>query len=659
MNKQARQQQTSINSSSSSSYISYYIYNNNTFTTTTTSSRRSSPTTLSSDQYLRYSKMDPSSLSNPQDAKVNSLHLVLDVEFATSRLVGYVDVRSVLQSDSVSTLILDSNNLEISKVTDLENNPINLGAVHSIFGTPVEIEIAEGQRGKNKEFNARVYYNTTPSSVALQWLKPEQTAGKKHPYLFSQCQAIHARSLVPCQDSPSNKVTYSAQITVDSPLTALMSALSTGKKENGDKTVFTFEQDIVIPTYLIAIVVGNLDSRKIGPRSHVWSEPETVAAGEFEFANTEKFIAAGESILTPYIWKKYDVLLLPPSFPYGGMENPMLTFVTPTLIAGDRSLENVVAHEIAHSWCGNLVTNKYWSEFFLNESFTVLLERKIIERLTNNEMFQFESINGFKHLQDDIDTFGHDNPLTALRPNLDGIDPDDAFSSVPYEKGFNLLCYLETLVGVKDFEAWLKAYITKFAYQSITAQQMKDFFVEYFEQLGKKDAIAVVDWETWFNAPGLPHTCCKFESKLADTAKELAKKWISTKGEGFNNDSEFKQFNSAQIILFLDTLITETEKEKLSVDVLEKIDNLYKLSETKNSEYKNKWYTLCLRHGIQKIEPLVVKFVTSQGRMKFTRPLYRELFKVNKDLAQSTFKTHRHFYHSICSKMVAKDLALE
>ncbi|GAM24186.1 hypothetical protein SAMD00019534_073610 [Acytostelium subglobosum LB1] len=599
--------------------------------------------------------MDPSSLSNPHEAKVDSIHMVLSVDFSNSTLSGYVDVHTTLQSDNVSQLILDSNHLAISKATTVDNQPLThqLGATHEVFGTPVIVEIPVASRGANKQFTARVYYSTTKASPALQWLTSEQTAGKRHPYLFSQCQA----SMVPCQDSPSNKIRYQAEITVQAPLVARMSALFTSQVQNGDLITYHFNQDIQIPTYLIAIAVGNLVSRDIGPRSKIWSEPEMVEKGAYEFANTEKFIQAGEDLLTPYIWKKYDLLLLPPSFPYGGMENPMLTFLTPTLLAGDRSLENVVAHEIAHSWCGNLVTNRYWSEFFLNEGFTVFVERKIVGRMYGTEMFEFEAINGLKHLHDDIVQFGEANPLTALRPNLEGIDPDDAFSSVPYEKGFNLLCYLQSLVGVPEFEAWLKSYISHFSHQSITAEQMRTYFVDYFTEKGKKDSIANVDWDSWFNKPGMPHNQVEFTSALGDTAKELAKRWVSTNGEGIGA-TEFKVFNSQQKILFLDTLLALSEGKSLPIETIEKMDQLYELSSTGNSEYRAKWYTICLRSGLTRIQPKVTAFLIEQGRMKFVRPLYRELNKVNRELATSHFIQHRDFYHNICSKMVAKDLQI-
>jgi len=438
-----------------------------------------------------------------------------------------------------------------------------------------------------------------------------------------------------------------------------MSATPTGHSTTDNETSYSFEQNVPIPTYLIAIAAGQLESREVGPRSRVWSEPKMVDAGAYEFANTEDFIKTGEDLLTPYVWGRYDILLLPPSFPYGGMENPQLTFVTPTLLAGDRSLENVVAHEIAHSWMGNLVTNRYWSEFFLNEGFTVFIERKILaRRAKNNEVFDFEALGGIKHLQDDIDHFGANNPLTALRPNLDGIDPDDAFSGVPYEKGFNLLCYLQSLVGVEKFEQWLKSYVQKFQYQSITADQMKDFFIASFPDV---PAVKEIDWESWFDKPGMPVVQVEFSKKLADASIKLAKKWADEGGAGCGPD-DLKDFTTSQKLAFLDQLLTLTEAKPLSLDTIDSIDKTYSFDQSRNSEVRFRWYSLSLKAGRTSIYGEVVKFLTEQGRMKFVRPLYRDLNKQGEagaKLAKETFAKHRNTYHAIAAKLVAKDLGLE
>ncbi len=366
-------------------------------------------------------------------------------------------------------------------------------------------------------------YETTDKCTAVQWLTPAQTVGKKHPYLFTQCQAIHARSIFPCQDTPAVKITYSAQVTVPDGLTALMSALPLSFVGN----VFSFDQPVKIPSYLVALAVGNLKGIKVGPRSTVWSEPEVVEAAAWEFADTESFISTGESILTPYVWGVYDLLLLPASFPYGGMENPCLTFVTPSLLAGDRSLVDVVAHEIAHSWMGNLVTTKNWEHFWLNEGFTMFIERKIIGRLHGNASLHFSAIIGYSSLKETIERYNSMGrpEFTCLCPKLVNEDPDDAFSDVPYEKGYNFLFYLETLLGGPSvFEPYLKAHVENFAHKSITTDDFKEFLFEFYQKFdaSKISLLSSVDWNTWLYTPGLPKNVNQFDDTLAKVCVNLS-----------------------------------------------------------------------------------------------------------------------------------------
>ncbi|KAL1110315.1 hypothetical protein AAG570_007848, partial [Ranatra chinensis] len=351
--------------------------------------------------------------------------------------------------------------------------------------------------------NFLIIYKTSSKASALQWLRPEQTASKEFPYLFSQCQAIHARSLLPCQDSPSVKFTYSAEVVVPENLIALMSALRMGEElVTGGKKIYKFNQPVVIPSYLIAIAVGKLESKRIGPRSTVWSEKEIIERAAYEFAQTEEFIQIAEKICGPYVWGIYDLLVLPPSFPYGGMENPCLTFVTPTLLAGDRSLADVVAHEISHSWTGNLVTNSTFEHFWLNEGFTVFIERKILGHISGQEARHFHAIGGLNDLQQAVDRMGHSNPLTKLIVNLDGVNPDDAFSTCPYEKGHTFLFYLENLVGGPDvFNPFLKAYIENYKFKSITSDHFKAFFLNYFKS---HNDLKEIDWDLWLNSSGMP-----------------------------------------------------------------------------------------------------------------------------------------------------------
>jgi leukotriene-A4 hydrolase len=430
---------------------------------------------------------------------------------------------------------------------------------HDVFGSALHIKVG-GDAGlkQGDEIIVRVEYETSPSdALAIQWLNASQTAGKKHPYLFTQCQAIHARTMVPCQDTPSVKTPYLATVTVDSALTALMSAVPTGETTSADgkHKTFSFKQAVPIPSYLIALAVGALVSRDIGPRSKVWSEAEMVDAGAFEFAETEKFISIAENLVGPYVWGRYDVLLLPPSFPYGGMENPCLTFVTPTLLAGDRSNADVVAHEISHSWTGNLVSNLTWEHFWLNEGFTMFLERKILAAIHGDKYFDFDSILGWKHLQDDIDHFGATNPLTNLMPKLENIDPDDAFSSVPYEKGFTLLVYLQQLVGgAKLFDPFFRAWIEANHYKCVTSFDFKAFFHTYFAGKVDEATLNKVDWDAWFNTPGMPIVKPDYDTSLADASNQLAARWVAG-GADINSAADMDGWTAKQICMLARRII--------------------------------------------------------------------------------------------------------
>jgi len=301
---------------------------------------------------------------------------------------------------------------------------------------------------------------TTDKCTALQWMTPQQTGNGRHPYMFSQCQAIHARSLFPCQDTPDVKSTYTFNIR--SPLPVLASGLSTGSKlfEAGKKgelgtLLYTFKQEVPMPSYLFALASGDLASASIGPRSQVWTGPEELVSSQWELESTEKFIQAAEEIVYPYAWTTYNVLVLPPSFPYGGMENPNVVFATPTIISGDRQNVDVIAHELSHSWSGNLVSNASWEHFWLNEGWTVYLERRIMASLHGEAHRDFSAIIGWKALTDSINNYGEDHEFTKLIVDLKGKDPDDAFSSIPYEKGFTFLYYLEKLIGREKWDKFV------------------------------------------------------------------------------------------------------------------------------------------------------------------------------------------------------------
>jgi len=400
--------------------------------------------------------------------------------------------------------------------------------------------------------------------------------------------------------------------------------------------VHTFNQKIPIQSYLIAIAAGDLESRKIGPRSHVWSEKEYVDKAAYDFAETETMLQKAEELCGPYVWGIYDILVLPPSFPYGGMENPCVTFATPTLLAGDRSLADVIAHEIAHSWTGNLVTNSNFEHFWLNEGFTVFTEQKIVGRMKGEPARHFSAIMRWKDLIYSVMTVqGETNPLTALVVDLTGVDPDDAFSVVPYIKGSTFLWYLEHLVGGPSLmEPFLKSYYDEFKYKSIDSNQFKEYFLNYFKD---KD-LSAIEWDKWFHEPGMPLYKPNYDQSLAIACAELSKKWVNWNMESEPcpfTSKDMDNLSSGQRIEFLAQLL---EEAPLSVEKLNKMEQLYNLNANNNSEIKCKWIRLGLKGKWMNAVPRAVEMVTEQGRMKFLRPIYRDLYN-NEDTRQIALET--------------------
>ncbi|XP_035208388.1 leukotriene A-4 hydrolase-like isoform X1 [Stegodyphus dumicola] len=607
----------------------------------------------------KMSDVDPNSYSNPEQCIVTDINLNLEVDFSKHILKGYVDLY-VERKDNKSDLVLDTKDLVIHCVRNkntMNKMSYELGEPHEKFGTRLEVKLL---KRPSKKCAVRIEYETSPKASALQWLEPNQTAGKKHPYMFSQCQAIHARSVLPCQDTPFVKTTYSADISAPYELIVLMSAVRDGEEIDDDPLMkkYKFVQKVPIPSYLIAIVVGALESREIGPRSHVWAEKEYIEQAAEEFSETEKLISTAEELLGEYVWEVYDLLVLPPSFPFGGMENPCLTFVTPTLLAGDKSLVDVIAHEISHSWTGNLVTNKNFEHFWLNEGFTVFVERKILGRLHGEDFRKFHALGGWKELKYTIDTLGEDDPLTNLVPDLKGVGPDDAFSSVPYEKGHTLLYHLEELLGGAEvFEKFLRDYIEEYKYQSVDTDIWKSYLYKYFPE--KEDVLNSVDWNSWLYTPGMPPVKPDYDCDLAKKCVELSSSWIKADDNDLAQFTfkDIENFSSHQICEFLSLLL---QQEPLSVKKLEKLDEVYKIGTMKNSEIHFRWIRSGLRAHWKDIVPHAVKFATEQGRMKFVRPIYRDLYNWDevRETALSTYRKHSPSMMYVTAYTVGKDLHL-
>lgn len=603
--------------------------------------------------------MDPHTLSNVDKITSKHVKLELAVDFDQQFLCGSATLSCVVTA-STSMLKLDTRDLDIKQVFVNEVDSLfTLNENSEAFGARLDIELPEQLQAVGSELEVRVHYKTSPNSSCIQWLTKEQTADKEHPYMFTQAQAIHARSMVPCMDCPGAKVTYSAFIEAPAWSECLMSALLVKKQDKGEVCWFEYKQDVPVPSYLIAMVVGKMDSRDIGPRTRVWSEPSIVESAAFEFQHTEKYIQFAEKIMDQeYVWGRYDLVCLPPSFPYGGMENPCLTFVTPTLIAGDCSLADVVCHEVAHSWTGNLITNKTWEHFWLNEGWTVWLQRKIMAKIHCKEYFDFDATIGWKHMEDSINNYGIDHEFTKLVPTLNGVDPDDSFSSIPYEKGFNFLYYLERTVGSEQFLSFAQHYVKTFKYKTLTTTDFCDLFKSFFD--AKNIDYSNVEWENWMKLPGMPIVTPTFDQTLSSECFKAAEYWLSKNQENENAPTK-PDWTSSQYIVMLDKIMSNTTG--LDKSVLDEMNNIYQFGSSKNAEITFSWQMLCLM-SIESCQgeyifPQVEAFLKQQGRMKYIRPLFRKLFSIQpkgRQLALRVFQEWKLNYHPIAQKMIGRDL---
>lgn len=583
---------------------------------------------------------DPHSFYESSQPKTRRLRLKLEVDFERKRIRGEATLE--FGGDARGDLDLDTKGLEILSVKVPGSGPIawSLGEELPILGRRLRLTLPEGTR------EVSVEYLTSPEAMALQWLDPEQTEGKRAPFLFSQCQQIHARTLVPCQDTPMVRISYQAEVTVPEGLTAVMSAGPVGDApHSGGQHTFRFAMPQPIPSYLLALAVGRLESRDLSPRSRVWAEPETVESAAWEFAGVEDMIAKAEGLFGAYPWDRYDMLVLPPSFPYGGMENPRMTFLTPTLLAGDRSLVDVVAHELAHSWTGNLVTNASMEHFWLNEGFTVWAERRILRILHGTDEEALGWAMGQKALEDSLDRFKAEPHLTVLRLHLEGIDPDDAFSSIPYEKGARLVAALEREVGEERFHRFIRDYMDAFRFTSITTEQFCTFVEEQLP-----GALKAVGADAYLHHPGLPATAPVFRSAQLDRLTALAGRWP----EGIRPSHEqIASWKPAELLVYLQKL-----PRQLTMADCAWLDENLALMQRGNYEILVEWLTLAAGADYEPAFPRIREVLLKVGRMKYLRPLYGALggHPRTRTLAREIFAAASPGYHGLSRRVVASVL---
>jgi len=583
-------------------------------------------------------KLDPHSFAEPKNAIVKHLDLKLKVDFNQKNLSG-VAIWTIENKSGTDEIVFDTKGLDISKITldeGYEETFFVLGDEETFLGQALSIQI------KPETKKIHIYYHTGKDAAALQWLNPQQTAGKEYPFLFTQSQAILARSWIPCQDSPAIRFTYTADIEVPENLLALMSAENPQEKNKSGK--YHFNQTRPIPSYLIALAVGDISFRKISDITGVYAEPSLLDKVAYEFADMGKMISTAEKIYGDYRWSRYDVLVLPPSFPFGGMENPMLTFATPTVIAGDRSLVSLIAHELAHSWSGNLVTNSTWNNFWLNEGFTVYFERRIIEEIYGVEEAKMLEVLGYKELLFTVKELGDKSPDTRLNVDFTGRDPDEGVTDIAYEKGFFFLKNIEEAIGREQFDIFLKTYFDKYAFKSIS---LSEFENELDTQIIKGDTAlkSKINAYAWIYQPGLPKSFKIPVSEKFTQIDEWQKNLTTNNIVGLKS----KISSTNEKLYFIKTLPQELNKEKL-----EAIDKEFGFTNSENAELQCAWYTLAVKNNYAPAYSKIVAFLVNVGRRKFILPIYKELLATpeGKKKAIEIYKKARPNYHSVAYNTV-------
>jgi len=585
---------------------------------TTTPSTQTAPPPVPA--YVR----DPHSYARPEEARVKHLVLDLTVDFAKKQLSGTATL-SIEAQPNAKELVLDTSELTIRSVKLQPGGAtaqFTLGNADPILGRKLEIPITADTK------SVVIDYNTAPTAHALQWLEPAMTAGKKHPFLLSQSQAINARSWVPLQDTPQVRFTYDATVRVPKELMAVMSAENpTSRNEQG---VYQFRMPQPVPSYLLAIGVGDLEFRPYDTRSGVYAEIPVIEAAAREFSDTPKMIHTAEEMYGPYRWSRYDLLVLPPSFPYGGMENPRLTFLTPTVIAGDKSLVSLIAHELAHSWSGNLVTNATWNDFWLNEGFTTYFEHRIVEKLYGREYSEMLWTLGVTDLKEELATLAPNKQ--GLYMDLSGENPDDGPGTV-YEKGALFLRLLEETAGREKWDSFLRAYFDTFAFQSMTTTR----FVEYLNT-ALPDVVKRVNVKEWIYGSGIPANAPQPKSEAFARVEAQAKAFA----EGAPAESiDMSKWSSHERVHFIQSL------PNLYPEHLEALDRHFHLSESGNSEVLSAWLEKSLDSGSKSVFPAVERFLTTQGRRKFVRPIFEKLMKTDPAFAKRLYEKARPGYHPV------------
>lgn len=619
----------------------------------------------------------PHSLSNPEEVRVNHMGIAWDVDFENKNIEGVV--RYWIERPSPNApLVLDTHGLEItgafvsdgpSDIAAFKKSPnlmVNapalawnktrwsLGSADPMLGRPLAITLSEHTR------MVEIRYRTTAQSSGLQWLEPSQTDDGKHPFLYTQSQPILGRSFIPMQDTPGVRVTYDAKVKVPKDLRALMSAQMNEHPPakappivDQNKREYSFHMPQAVPSYLIALAVGRLDYAPLGPRSGVWASPSQLAVARYEMLPTEDMITKTEALFGPYRWGHYDILVLPAAFPFGGMENPRLTFATPTILAKDRSLISLIAHELAHSWSGNLVTNANWNDIWLNEGFTTYAERRIVEAVYGKARAQMEALLGYQDLQETLHALKDRKPDQRLAADATGRDPDLLLTSIAYEKGALFLTHLEQVFGRERFDIFIRRWFDEHAFQAVTTEQFVEFVQkELIDAAAPLPGQKPVDLQAWLSEPGLPQDAPVPQSQTLANIDEayarFAAKTLSASA------LPFARWTFQEQLHFLRRIDASVEDPLFTG-----LERRFGLSKAKNSEIRAKWLELCAKRGYTPAQKSIEDFLRSVGRRKFLMPIYSAIVQgpFGHAFAQKVFDQAKAGYHAISRESVAALLA--
>jgi leukotriene-A4 hydrolase len=585
---------------------------------------------------------DPNSYAQPDQVRVTHLDLDLTIDFPRKQLDGQATLRLDWKNPRAQSLVLDTRDLKIAKIeaigSDGKATPLTyaLAPRDKVLGSKLTIAAPKHPA------QVRIVYTTSPEASGLQWLTPAQTADKKLPFMFSQSESIHARSWVPLQDLPAIRFTYDAHVSAPKDVRVVMSAINDAKHPlDGD---FRFDQPHPIPSYLLAISAGDIAVKETGPRSAVYAEPSVVGKAAHEFEDTEKLIAATEQLYGPYAWGRYDILVLPPSFPFGGMENPNMTFATPTVLVGDKSLVSLVSHELAHSWAGNLVTSAAWRDIWLNEGFTTYVQGRITEAVYGKALADEEALLSARALQKSIGAMAAN--AQKLAPDPRGIGADDALSDVAYDKGSWFLRTLEQRFGRDHFDAYLKGYFHHFAFQSITTEQMLDYMKpnlieKYPGKMGWDEVKA------WVYGEGIPKDAPLPDSPRFNAIDRERTDFLAGKLAAGKLDA--KGWNTQEWMYFLDRL-----PDVAPLDKLQQLDAAWHLTGTPNAEIGMRWYSHAIAAGDKSVWTAAAEHMTRIGRIYLTTPLYKAFVKTPEGLAyaEQVYAKARAGYHPLTQQVV-------